>query len=269
MSLTVFYTFGQIVFGGLWLTPLIPFELFGANFFRVNGMMYFLMLGMACSYLPAPEAGQTARWIEFASFHGAMVLVGVYTLALFIRPGRAFNGLVWAAAALGTLAMLAGGPACAFDVAPAWQRGILSLEFLTSAWVTGGALLGMMVGHWYLMKPLLPFEPLIRVSRCFAAGTVFSLVFWTASQIAIAIAMPAETAALSIAWSPRDVPDLLVLMRPLVGIIVPVGLGYMILESSRLRANMSATGLFYVVFALALAGDLVARALLISRGLVL
>ncbi|MBI3893050.1 MAG: hypothetical protein HY303_16150 [Candidatus Wallbacteria bacterium] len=267
MSRAFFYVITQIAFGALSLTPLAPFDVFGAPFFRVNAAIFFLMGCLAWGWLPVP-AGRTlsAAWVEFGCFHAAMLALAAYNVALWRRKDTPSLGHVYVAAGLGMATVVAGGFACPVPLEPAWQHAGLAASFVASAWVTGGALFGMMLGHWYLMKPLLPFEPLILASRVFGAGTLAAAAIFVTNQAGQALT--ARASGLGLAWSPLAVIDMFVWVRLAVGILGPIALAYMIVESSKLRANMSATGLFYVAFAAAAAGDLVSRALLAMRGLV-
>ncbi|MBI4869528.1 MAG: hypothetical protein HY816_21525 [Candidatus Wallbacteria bacterium] len=268
MSLAFYYVITQITFGALALTPLIPFEVFGASFFRVNAGIFFLTGCLAWSWLPVPApTASTVVWGEFVLFHAAMLALAAYNLALWRRKDTPALGYCVTASALGMAAVVAGGFACPVPLSPGWQHAGLAASFAASAWVTGSALFGMLVGHWYLMKPMLPFEPLILVSRVFGLGTIAAAVLFGVNQVGQLLTAPVW--ALGMAWSPVAVIDLFVWVRLAVGVLAPLGLAYMIVESSRLRANMSATGLFYVAFAACAAGDLVARALLVARHLVL
>ena len=63
-------------------------------------------------------------------------------------------------------------------------------------------------------------------------------------------------------------PGMFVLFRALFGILTPLFLGVMAMRCIAIRSNQSATGILYVNLAFTLMGEIMAKHLLVSRGLV-
>jgi hypothetical protein len=115
--------------------------------------------------------------------------------------------------------------------------------------------MGMILGHWYLVTPRLPEQPLRE------------MIFWLlvvmavqAALIILALALPRDEVSNAV-----DTPILqnpFFWMRVGGGLIFPMVLVWMAYDSSGVRAMQSATGLLYIAMALVLAGEVLAKGLL-------
>jgi hypothetical protein len=128
----------------------------------------------------------------------------------------------------------------------------------------GLVVLAMTLGHWYLVTPRLPREPMEELTLLLVA----------------AIGVQALLLLLNIAIPVREAPDPSAFLgsttlgqnpafwlRIAIGLLFPAALGYMSYLSSKgypanENAMMSATGLLYIAVGAVLVGEVLARGLL-------
>jgi hypothetical protein len=182
-----------------------------------------------------------------------LVLLSVGYAVLALRGVRQL-GL-----ALGGLASVAGLVALAllaqvFSV-PTWGYALTLLSLIAGALVVGAVSMGMVLGHWYLVTPRLPEQPLREMTFWLLVAMAVQGVL-----IAIALVLPRDEISTSV-----DTPILenpFFWMRVGIGLAFPALLAWMAYDSSGVRAMQSATGLLYIAMALVLAGELVGKGLL-------
>ena len=114
----------------------------------------------------------------------------------------------------------------------------------------------MMLGHWYLVTPLLSPRPLLRITAALVAALVAqaALVF-SIAVLGSAAGQPGVAGQVPVAetwpfW-----------LRAGVGIVFPLLLCAMIWRTARVRSMMSATGLLYIALGAVLAGEIIGRVL--------
>ncbi len=133
------------------------------------------------------------------------------------------------------------------------------LAVLAGAIALGSALVGLSLGHWYLVTPALSSAPLVRLTLlCMSA------------LLAQAVLLPA------LLWLPgADAPETATLfgehalffgVRIVFGLLVPFATAFMAWRTARIRSLDSATGLLYILAALVLTGEIAARALYVLTG---
>lgn len=122
--------------------------------------------------------------------------------------------------------------------------------------LAGGLALGtcwsaMMLGHWYLVTPLLAPRPLLRLN----------------GALVLIVVVQAAVAGLAV-YSGGFSPDLgwLFWLRLVVGIACPLLLALPIWRTARVRSMMSATGLLYVALGTVLSGEIIAKAFFFLSG---
>jgi hypothetical protein len=260
VPLSFFLFLAELAVGGLIVTTLLDWDgEVSAGFLFLNGA-FLVAFGAAGIWLRTVFPGERLvsyaaerPWVglEVAAW-AAFVVVTLVQLYL-IRAERRGAGRV-----AGTVAGIAGLTALvvsAASYAPP-SLGALALP-LTAATLLGGALaLGtawsaMMLGHWYLVTPLLAPRPLLRLNAAMAGALV--------AQGALA-AVAAATGSI------EPGTDWLYWLRALVGIVLPLALALPVWRTARVRSMMSATGLLYVALGCALAGEIIAKALLFVGG---
>lgn len=167
-----------------------------------------------------------------------------------VRVGRALGGLL-TVLALTVLLLLA-----VMLRLPVWGMGLVFFSLLFGSLAVGLAAVGLTLGHWYLVTPRLSPRPLNEIT--------FALLIVLAVQgllLALAVSLPVDESP----EGGRDIAladDVTFWLRILVGIGLPLAMGWMAWASSRIRSMMAATGLLYLVVVMVLAGEIGARALL-------
>jgi len=182
-------------------------------------------------------------------------------LALVVRRGAA----AWAARL--EVAALAAGAATVLSGALGWGGGplgaaalLVQLAVLFAA--TGGVFAAMILGHWYLVTPRLPEAPLILLARILLGVTAIQValfVAWVALGAGPAAAGPFS--ALTGPWA------LFVWLRLIVGLIFPLVVSWLALQTARTRSMESATGLLYINVGTIAAGTILAAGLYFGAGL--
>ena len=159
----------------------------------------------------------------------------------------------------GGAASLAGLAAVAFlaqvFALPTWGYVGTLLAFVVGGLVVGGVTMGMVLGHWYLVTPRLPEQPLREM--------IFVLLVAMAIQALLiipALALPRDTIANAVETPILENPFFW--MRVAGGLAFPMLLTWMAYDSSGVRAMQSATGLLYIAMALVLSGEVLAKGLL-------
>ena len=133
------------------------------------------------------------------------------------------------------------------------------LAVLAGAMTLGAALVGLSLGHWYLVSPGLAVRPLIWVTFLCLAAVVAQIVL-----IPLLLLVPgARPDRVSALFSDSV---LFFAVRVVFGLIVPLGALFMTWRTARIRSLDSATGLLYIVVALVLAGEIAARTLFFLTG---
>lgn len=127
---------------------------------------------------------------------------------------------------------------------------------------TGGVFAAMILGHWYLVTPRLPEAPLILLSRILLgvmAIQVVLFVAWTALG-----AGPAGAGPFSALTGPYA---MFVWLRLIVGLIFPLVVSWLAVQTARTRSMESATGLLYINVGTIAAGTILAAGLYFGAGL--
>ena len=172
---------------------------------------------------------RASPWIELGA-------LGAGVLALI------FGALAWGGGSLGVVALL--------------------VELTVVSAAIGGVFAAMILGHWYLVTPKLPEAPLILLSRVLLAVVVVQVVLfvaWIATGAGPADVAPFE--ALVGEWS------LFVWLRLIVGLVFPLVVSWMAVQTARTRSMESATGLLYINVGTIAAGTILASGLYFGAGL--
>lgn len=129
-------------------------------------------------------------------------------------------------------------------------RAVLSLASeLSTALLLGGAVSGMLLGHWYLTAPTMSIAPLSRVNAYFGAAGFSRLLL---SAIALVLAWEQITGQSQWLW---------LSLRWLAGICGPLAVAVMVWRILKYRNTQSATGVLFVGVILVFIGELSAALL--------
>jgi protein NrfD len=122
----------------------------------------------------------------------------------------------------------------------------------------------MLLGHRYLTNPHLPMSHLNLLAWVFLVAVLLQggltvAAFW------FGVSTEVVFAALRL----ESVLGLFLWIRLAVGIVGPLVLAVMILNTIRYQANMSATGLLYIAAIMVMAGEAFSRYLLLAESILL
>ncbi len=130
------------------------------------------------------------------------------------------------------------------------------LSLVAGTLALGGALGGLLLGHWYLVSPKMPTRPLQRMNWLLIAGLALEI-----AVLALSLALFQPQAALSAAQQVPLSYSAILWLRAGIGIVFPLVLALMVLQCCRLRSLQSATGLLYLAVAAVWGTEVAARVL--------
>jgi hypothetical protein len=175
------------------------------------------------------------------------------------RPRSLVTGALASAAGLALIV------AVAFYVAlPTWSAAGPLLSLLSGTLAVGLVVLAMTLGHWYLVTPRLPREPLEELTLLLVVAIGIQLVLLVVNA-AIPVREAPDPSAFFGSTTLGQNPAFW--LRITIGLVFPGILGYMSYVSSKgypanENAMMSATGLLYIAVGAVLVGEVLARGLL-------
>jgi len=207
-------------------------------------------LGAPIVAAPGLDGPRRALLVAFA------VCAFAYVAVVRRRRVGAIVAALGLATGFGAIALGAYGWAGGFPAA-----GPLLVELLSLTIATGGVFAAMILGHWYLVTPRLPAQPLLLVSRLLLVVVGLQLVLfvvWLSTGAGIGL-RPFE--ALVGQWA------FFVWMRLLVGLVFPLALSWAAIETARTRSMESATGLLYIDVGAIAVGTILAAGLFFGAGL--
>jgi hypothetical protein len=184
-----------------------------------------------------------------------------YNLAV-MRQDRRQSLITGLGASVIGLALIA---VVAFYIAlPTWGAAGTLLSLISGTLAVGLVVLAMTLGHWYLVTPRLPREPLEELTLLLVVAIGIQLVLLVVNALIPAREAPDASAffgSTSLGQNPAF------WLRIALGLIFPAALAYMSYVSSKgypanENAMMSATGLLYIAVGAVLVGEVLARGLL-------
>jgi hypothetical protein len=181
------------------------------------------------------DPGATATFVHGAVAFTALLAADVLFAVVGTEIARRVVALATIAVGLATVVATAAaiGPAVGGTAAAA-------LEFVPAVLLGGGALAGMLLGHWYLVTPSLSFRPL-RLS----IYTVFAAVAIDSAAIAIALVTAAPATRARVLSG--DQAPLFWLLVVGAGVLFTAAVSALTLHFARIRANQPATAMLYVL----------------------
>jgi hypothetical protein len=252
-------TFGAVVLARMRTTATRGFVAFTAVCALVFGLLALASdLGLPPSLVGSPivtdPAWDQPRRLALAAF---CLAAFAYAIVLARRGQGSRIGIVGLVAAGATL--VAGALGWGGEIATAVPL-LVQLMILTAA--TGGVFAAMILGHWYLVTPKLPKEPLVFFARLLTAivGLQLALfVVWVATG-----AGPAGGGPFAVLVGPWA---LFVWLRLIVGLLFPLIVSWAAIQTARSRSMESATGLLYINVGSIAAGTILAAGLYFGAGL--
>lgn len=260
----LFLLFSQLSVGGIVLLAAIARRQLGLSFFRLNGMTFFLLFGLAIPGIPTSEAAST--WLNAVTILtlGYSAALFVYVVTFWIK--KETHPVLWlyVSAGLGMALVTASGLTYAARSGTGALSYLIPASFLFSALILGSSLLGMLLGHRYLTNPHLPMSHLNLLAWVFLVTVVLQ---GGLTVVAFSLGLDPEVALAALRL--ESVLGLFLWIRLAIGIAVPLVLAVMILNTIRYQANMSATGLLYIAVIMVMAGEAFSRYLLLAESILL
>jgi len=260
---TVFLVFLELAVGGVALLAWADWRReVSRGFLALSALMLWLFAAGALwvrESFPLALAVSAWRAPETAALWALVVLLLVYFIVVWRRIDRPRRSLI----ALATAAGLTALGAASLVHAGAWGSLATLVSLLLGAGSLGAAMVGMVLGHWYLVTPSLSTRPLLGMTLVFLIAAALQglllpfelgLAGGGAEQLAGASSL-LGTYAIAF-W-----------LRVVVGILLPVALAAMTWHTCRLRSMMSATGLLYIAVSCVLAGEIAAKTLFFLTGI--
>ncbi|MGA8524290.1 MAG: hypothetical protein WB807_14660 [Candidatus Dormiibacterota bacterium] len=209
--------------------------------------------GTALLGAPLPSGAQASLFHWSIAFTVAL-LAYAFLCAVMTDVARRVVGVI----AIGFGAMAIAKAAAAFGPSLGGV-GTAVVAFVPAALVSGSALAGMLLGHWYLVAPNLSFRPLRR-----AIDIVFIAVALQAAVIVLVILTSASTVRSELLWSGDAVPFWLLVVGS--GIVFTTGVALLTRHFARIRANQPATAMLYVLIISVVMGVVPAHLLFFVTG---
>ena len=205
-----------------------------------------------------------AGWLKILS---TVFLLSTLPYNLFVTKedhrASLYSGLVSLGAGLALVAVTS-----YYVSLPTWGYAGTLLSLLGGTFAVGAVVLAMTLGHWYLVTPRLPREPLEELTLLLVVAIIVQAVLLIINVAIPAREVPAATAFLG---SKTLGSNPAFWLRIIIGLMFPAALGYMSWLSSKgypanENAMMAATGLLYVAVGAVLVGEILARGLLFLTG---
>lgn len=248
----------QIAIGGTILLPVLPESVIGLAFFRFNSLFFLALFCAGLALMPDVSFHEKSTSILFA-FSLLIYHLLSWTKAVFAR--RIFLIL---AALMGLVVLLIPPMALQTHLAIPWKEILMPLSFLISSLLLGSVVDGMILGHSYLIIPALPTKLLMRFSMLFLVSLILQGGFTLFS-----ILSGMKTDLVRSALFLQSFEGIFLWMRVVIGIIGPLILAVMILETVRIRSTQSATALLYIAMLMVVAGECFSRFFLLKNSMLL
>jgi hypothetical protein len=122
----------------------------------------------------------------------------------------------------------------------------VTASFAAASVAMGASMTGMLLGHWYLVAPMLSSRPLLRLTSLFLLALVAqaAILFWLLDGTDVLARF-----------------GIMVWMRAAFGIVFPLLMGGFVWYACRIRAMRTATGILYLAVGCVLMGDITAKVL--------
>lgn len=239
------------------------------TFFALNGaisflflLLYLILSGLFFQNIPAPDfvslsfflTQQSLKWLVLLSL---VLLTASYLIFLF-RGYLISRLLLLLCAAIGLAAVFTRGMTGISASLPVTAQILSGLSLVLGALLIGVCYGTMILGHWYLVTPSLPFKYLVNSSRCFVGAALLRAVILIAVFFLFFGFLGSEAKMSAENLISFDQFGLFFLMRVFWGILGPLVLSFMILETAKIRSNQAATGILYVACIFVFIGELFA-----------
>jgi len=234
----------------MWL--LMPRREVTSGFFRIQ-----MLVTLGLAVLATLTLGrltffdESVALVPLAILKGGSVVIAVCSFAGSVmwtlerrKAGTVFATMVFllSLAALVSASLTHKSLATFFDA-------MVPISSIATAATLGGAMVGMLLGHWYLTSPTMTTLPLNRLNLCLGIVLIIRLLL---SAICLAVAWQQIEGGTQFVW---------LALRWFAGILAPLLLTVMVWKILKYRNTQSATGVLFVCVILTLIGELSAMLL--------
>ena len=225
-----------------------------AGFFRIQMLVTLGLSVLAALTLPHDESGHrllSAGALQWLCLLLAMLsFIGSVCWTLARRSSGSVACVVVALLAAATL-ILATVP---FAAGSAAGQLLIAVSELSSAWLFGGVVTAMLLGHWYLTATGMSLDPLIRLTQLLLIAAVLRAVLAGVALVTLPSTSPQDATA-------EGVHGIWLILRWTAGLIGPLILGVMVRRILRYRNTQSATGVLFAAVILVFIGETTASLL--------
>jgi DMSO reductase anchor subunit len=261
--LAFYLLLAELAIGSFLVLLLADFEgEVGRGFLGLNGLIFvgvgLVALWARTTYPQSDRLAATGIQLEWVGREGRgfafflLFLTAYHVLTWFPWPlGRRLAGSL--AAVAGVLALVSSG--VAYGWAPWGAAGTIA-SFLAASLVLGGAMTGMLLGHWYLVTPLLSPRPLRHMTI-----VLFGALTWQLVSLPVYLGWLGPQAATARGAELLGRYGLILGVRVALGLVFPLVLAALAWHTTRIKAMRSATGLLYIGIGVVLTGEITAKVL--------
>jgi protein NrfD len=276
MSLsTVLFFFLAHLGVGIAFTLLFVHREAGVKFFRFNGGLAAVLLGIALAFRyqavvmpPIEESSGIGAVSVGASLSDIALLVSTaITLFYWATIGRIFTRARTAILAAAAVAGLVAIALQALEISSGSSSTVVTLtvlSFLTSALMLGGACTAMILGHWYLVIPSMEVAYLQSIVKGHIASMLGRMVVVGAAVWFAIATWHAGSGLPSFRHYIMSIDGIFFWQRVLFGLAGPAVLSYLTWETAKIRSTQSATGILYVDFFTVVVGEVLAKYIVLA-----
>jgi hypothetical protein len=242
----------RLTFGMSLAMALTPARLVTSGYFRVHLWVLMGLNTFAALALYSGRDGIEHTWVgPNTLLLGAVLLaVGSYVGAVVWLYERARTGqrILFLLSGLALLAALAATP---WTASSSRAQPMLALDIVTSGWLMGTTMAGMLLGHWYLNTPTMQLVPLQRLVR-WMTGAVIARAIVGAIGLGLCLASD---------FTPTSLFGWMVGFRWLSGLGGAFLMAVLTWYTLKIPNTQSATGILYAGVILVFLGELVSQLL--------
>lgn len=249
----IFQAVQELAVGSLLCLALLPSGLIRRGFFRSCVLILVAAMGLGMWVSPSP-----ASTVFFLSLL-------VYGSTLWIPNERWSTLVLRGSLAIGAVGIFA-PPMMPIDGPPsALERAANIANTLASTLLQGSALIGLLLGHYYLRDPQLPISLIRRLANLFLLATVLQGLLMAANVGALSLfGGPDAAARIGLLSSSHGMAFL---ARLFVGILGSFTLACLIWDTLRIPNVQAATGFFYIAILTVTIGEFLGRYLSLSTSI--
>jgi hypothetical protein len=247
---------------GISLTWLVlPRSQITPGFFRIQSLLALALGALSAItvlpsvFVPGPETPLVPLFVARGGCLGAGALAYLSSIFWTLGRRRAGTACLFAVALLSTSTLLLGS--LPREVPGTGLAALTVFSELATSLTIGGAMVGMLLGHWYLTSPTMSIAPLSTTNVYFASAAGLRFLI---SGIGLAVGWQSLTDG-----ELGGTPLMWLVLRWLAGIVAPLVLALMVWRILRYRNTQAATGVLFVGVIVTFIGEL--SATLVSREL--